>query len=146
MYPKDKATAAMMSQTIRDVLANDDLFEAVMQQSGKKPVYYDMMPEKNGVTAIVIAQMLKAMGGDTSAFTALSRYGFGEKVQMEVSDFYRTDSININVIEPKKIEDGEEINPAEIGEQAHDAISKMLKEGEVVNGEEPENTGEPETE
>lgn len=130
MYPKDKKTAAMMSETVRDVLADDDLFNAIMENSDRKPVYLDMMPRKNGITAIVIAQMLKAMGGDTQAFTALSRYGFGEKVQMDVSDFYKTDQINIHVIDPEPLDEGEIIDPAEIGEQAHDAISKLLDEGE----------------
>ena len=112
MYPKDKQTAAMMSEAIRAVLADSDIMDAIIQNTEKKPPYWDMLPEKNGLAAIVIAQMLKAMSGDTQAFTALSRYGFGEKVQMDVSDFYRTDRININVIEPKPLDtiDGDSNN------------------------------------
>ena len=107
MYPKDKKTAALMSETIRDVLADSKVMEAIINNSEKKPPYWDMMPEKNGITAIVIAQMLKAMAGDTAAFTALSKYGFGEKVQMDVSEFYRTDRIQISVVEPEPLEEGE---------------------------------------
>lgn len=93
-----------MSEAIREVLADPEVMKAIMKNTDKKPPYWDMMPTKNGITAIVIAQMLKAMGGDTAAFTALSKFGFGEKVQMEVSDFYRTGAIEISIVQPKTIE------------------------------------------
>lgn len=129
MYPKDKKTAAMMSEAIREILSDQDMMNAIMENSSKKPVYWDMLPKKDGITAIVVAQMLKAMAGDTSAFTALSRFGFGEKVQMEVSDFYRTNRIDINVINPEPLE-GEEIDTEKIGAEAHDTVAKMLDGGE----------------
>lgn len=125
MYPKDKKTAAMMSETIREVLADEDALKAIMENSTKKPVYWDALPKKNGITAMVMAQMIKAMAGDTSAFTALSRFGFGEKVQMEVSDFYRTNKIDIQVVNPTPIE-GEEVDTGEIGKQAFDALNSGI--------------------
>ena len=132
MYPKDKKTAAMMSETIRTVLADKEMMKAIMDNSSKKPVYWDMLPEQDGITAIVVAQMLKAMAGDTSAFTALSRFGFGEKVQMEVSDFYRANKIDIEVINPEAIEEGN-IDTGEIGKQAFDAVAKGLGGGDDDN-------------
>lgn len=115
-----------MSETIREVLSDNDLLTAIMNNSEKKPVYWDFLPTKNGVTAIVVAQMLKAMAGDTNAFTALSRYGFGEKVQMEVSDFYRANKIDIEVVKAPSLEEGEVVDPGEIGKQAFDAIADGL--------------------
>lgn len=134
MYPKDQKTAAMMSETIREVLSDADMMKAIMDNSSKKPVYWDMLPKKDGITAIVVAQMLKAMAGDTSAFTALSRFGFGEKVQMEVSDFYRANKIDIEVVNPTPIE-GETVDTGEIGKQAFDAINSN------INGETDDNSG-----
>ena len=128
MYPKDQKTAAMMSETIREVLSDEDMMKAIMKNSTKKPVYWDMLPKKDGITAIVVAQMLKAMSGDTSAFTALSRFGFGEKVQMEVSDFYRANKIDIEIVNPQPIEEGEVVDTGEIGKQAFDAIANKLEE------------------
>lgn len=134
MYPKDKKTAAMLSETIREVLADKDMMKAIMDNSTKKPVYWDMLPQQDGITAIVVAQMLKAMAGDTSAFTALSRFGFGEKVQMEVSDFYRANKIDINVVNPEALGEGT-VDPGEIGKQAFDAVTKGLDEGKNDNTE-----------
>lgn len=141
MYPKDKKTAAMMSETIREVLSDEDMMKAIMKNSTKKPVYWDMLPKKDGITAMVVAQMLKAMGGDTSAFTALSRFGFGEKVQMEVSDFYRANKIDIEIVNPQPLEEGEIVDTGEIGKQAFDAIANKLEatndnDGTSTSGEE----------
>ena len=135
MYPKDKKTAAMMSEAIRDILSDPELMQAIMDNSTKKPVYWDMLPKKDGITAIVVAQMLKAMAGDTSAFTALSKFGFGEKVQMEVSDFYRANKIDIQVVNPEGLQEGETIDTGEIGKQAFDAINANISGGEDDNSE-----------
>ena len=98
-----------------------------MDNSAKKPIYWDMLPKKDGITAIVVAQMLKAMSGDTSAFTALSRFGFGEKVQMEVSDFYRANKIDIEVVNPEALDEGEVVDTGEIGKRAFDAIANNME-------------------
>lgn len=135
MYPKDKKTAAMLSEAIRDILGDDKIMEAIIANSKNKPSYWDMLPEKNGVTAIVIAQMLKAMGGDTAAFTALSRFGFGEKVQMDVSDFYRADRIQINVVNPEALNSGEEnIIEGEVSGDNDNAIEANAGGNEDVAG------------
>ena len=141
MYPKDKKTAAMMSEAIREILSDEEMMKNIMDSSTKKPIYWDMLPKKNGVTAIVVAQMLKAMAGDTSAFTALSRFGFGEKVQMEVSDFYRANKIDIEVVNPKQIQDGEVVDTGEIGKQAFDAIANNMN-GEIDDNSEAGGTSE----
>ena len=105
MQPKDKKTAAMMSETIRELLSDEDLMNNVMSQTDKKPIYWNALTKKDGISAIVMAQLIKAMGGDTTAFTALARYGFGEKVQMSVSDFYRDNKIEIEIANPEAIGD-----------------------------------------
>ncbi len=120
MYPKTKQDAAMLSETIREILGNEELLETIMSKSDKKPIYWDSLPKKTGAAAIVVAQLLKAMGGDTNAFSALSRYGFGEKVQMSVSDFYRTNKLEIEVV-----------NPEQIGDDAVDTVNKILSSGDV---------------
>ena len=135
MYPKDKKTAAMLSEAIRDILGDDKIMEAIIANSEKKPSYWDMLPEKNGITAIVIAQMLKAMAGDTQAFTALSRFGFGEKVQMDVSDFYRTDRIQINVVNPEALDDGlDNVIEGEVSGDNDNAIEANVGGHEDVAG------------
>lgn len=105
MQPKDKKTAAMMSETIRELLSDEDLMKNVMSQTDKKPIYWNALTKKDGISAIVMAQLIKAMGGDTTAFAALARYGFGEKVQMSVSDFYRDNKIEIEIANPEAIGD-----------------------------------------
>lgn len=119
MQPKDKQTAAMMSETIRELLADEDLMKNVMSQTDKKPIYWNALTKKDGISAIVMAQLIKAMGGDTTAFTALARYGFGEKVQMNISDFYRDNKIEIEIA-----------NPEAIGELVAEDANKMLNEPE----------------
>lgn len=141
MYPKDKKTAAMMSETIREVLADEDMMKAIMDNSAKKPIYWDMLPKKDGITAIVVAQMLKAMSGDTSAFTALSRFGFGEKVQMEVSDFYRANKIDIEVVNPEALDEGEAVDTGEIGKRAFDAIANNMEGVDDNSGTSAESEG-----
>lgn len=121
-----------MSETIREVLTNEELFKTIVQESDEVPKYFDMLPKQDGITAMTTALMLKAMGGDVSAFTALSKYGFGEKVQMEVSDFYRTGKIDIKVVPPQNFDETETL-PAEVGEEVHKAITNTI-EGEVVDG------------
>lgn len=127
-----KKDARMMSEIIREVLSNPDVMESIIKGTGQKPPYWDMLPERTGLTAIVIAQMLKAMGGDTAAFSALSKYGFGEKIQIDTSDFYNAKSIDIHVVDtPKFLED-----EIESIENANDPNN--ILEGEVENDEETE--------
>lgn len=121
-----------MSETIREVLTNEELFQTILDESEKVPDYFARLPKKDGITAMTTALMLKAMGGDVAAFSALSKYGFGEKVQMEVSDFYRTGKIDIQVVQPQDF-DAEEISPADVGKEVLDNLTKDLTEGEVTN-------------
>ena len=133
MQPKDKQTAAMMSETIRELLADEDLMKNVMDQTPKKPIYWDALSRKDGISAMVMAQLIKAMGGDTTAFSALARYGFGEKVQMSVSDFYRDNKIEIEIA-----------NPEAVGELVAEDARKLLnnpQEGEIIDGDIQEETG-----
>ena len=133
MQPKDKQTAAMMSETIRELLADEDLMKNVMDQTPKKPIYWDALSRKDGISAMVMAQLIKAMGGDTTAFSALARYGFGEKVQMSVSDFYRDSKIEIEIA-----------NPEAVGELVAEDARKLLnnpQEGEIIDGDIQEETG-----
>ena len=129
-----------MSETIREIVSDPKLMEAIIKAAEsdpefKKPIYWDALTEKNGISAMVIAQMLKAMGGDTPAFVALSKYGFGEKVQMEVSDFYRADRIEIEVVKSPQIEEGDEIIEGTI---EGDGVGN----GELAGTSEQQNVGE----
>lgn len=133
MYPKDKKTAALMSETIREVLTNKELFKTIVEESDEVPKYFSMLPKQDGITAMTTALMLKAMGGDVAAFTALSRFGFGEKVQMDVSDFYRAGKIDIEVVPPPQLDDEE--SPANVGEEVHKALTKNIVEGEISDGQ-----------
>lgn len=147
MYPKDKKTAAMMSETIRDILVDEKLMEAIMSSAEqdpdfKKPIYWDALDKKNGLSAMVIAQMLKSMAGDTAAFTALSKFGFGEKVQMEISDFYKADRIEIEVVKTPELEENNGIiegtiesgdsGDGELGEVYSSEDGGRLEEGDTV--------------
>lgn len=131
MYPKDKKTAALMSETIREVLTNKELFQTIVSQSDEVPAYFERLPKQDGITAMTTALMIKAMGGDVAAFTALSKFGFGEKVQMEVSDFYRASKIDIEVVPPPQLDD--EDSPANVGEQVHKALTQQPLEGEITD-------------
>ena len=134
MYPKDKKTAALMSETIREVLTNKELFKTIVSESDEVPAYFDRLPKQDGITAMTTALMIKAMGGDVAAFTALSKFGFGEKVQMEVSDFYRAGKIDIEVVPPPQLDDEE--SPANVGEEVHKALTQNnISEGEVIDGQ-----------
>ena len=120
-----------MSETIREVLTNKELFQAIVSQSDEVPAYFDRLPKQDGITAMTTALMIKAMGGDVAAFTALSKFGFGEKVQMEVSDFYRASKIDIEVVPPPQLDD--EDSPANVGEQVHKALTQQPLEGEITD-------------
>ena len=131
VYPENKKTAALMAETIREVLQDDllldDLIEAIKSQpDGEKklPTYLSSLPTKDGITAIVVAQMLKAMAGDTQAFAALARYGFGEKVQIEPSGFDNMSGFQIEVLNPEAIP---EAPVAEIGENAAEIAQQILE-------------------
>lgn len=138
MQPKDKQTAAMMSETIRELLSDENLMKNVMSQTDKKPIYWNALTKKDGISAIIMAQLIKAMGGDTTAFTALARYGFGEKVQMSVSDFYRDNKIEIEIANPEAIGDlvAEDANKLLNNPQGESLLNDTI-EGEIV-----EDTGE----
>lgn len=120
-----------MSETIREVLTNKELFQTIVSQSDEVPAYFDRLPKQDGITAMATALMIKAMGGDVAAFTALSKFGFGEKVQMEVSDFYRAGKIDIEVVPPPQLDD--EDSPANVGEQVHKALMQQPLEGEIAD-------------
>lgn len=120
-----------MSETIREVLTNKELFQTIVSQSDEVPAYFERLPKQDGITAMTTALMIKAMGGDVAAFTALSKFGFGEKVQMEVSDFYRASKIDIEVVPPPQLDD--EDSPANVGEQVHKALTQQPLEGEITD-------------
>lgn len=58
-------------------LFNDEKFQATIRE-GLKIVDYKGAPIK----AIVKAQMLMAMNGDTKAFDVLGKYGYGTKLEL----------------------------------------------------------------
>lgn len=121
-----------MSETIREVLTNKELFQTIVSESDEVPAYFDRLPKQDGITAMTTALMIKAMGGDVAAFTALSKFGFGEKVQMEVSDFYRAGKIDIEVVPPPQLDD--EDSPANVGKEVHDALIKQISGGKTTDG------------
>ena len=130
-----------MSETIREVLTNKELFQTIVSESDEVPAYFDRLPKQDGITAMTTALMIKAMGGDVAAFTALSKFGFGEKVQMEVSDFYRASKIDIEVVPPPQLDDEE--SPANIGEEVHKALTQNnIEEGEITDGPRDDSTTE----
>ena len=133
MIQKEKKNAALMSETVRNVLTDEKLMNSLMDSlvaSGKQvPVYWNSLSTKDGVTAMVVAQMLKAMAGDTNAFSALSKYGFGEKVQMEVSDYYRDTKLEIEVVNPDPIIIGDEEREA-IESEATESVKTLLGGGD----------------
>lgn len=120
-----------MSETIREVLTNEELFQQIVSESDEVPKYFSLLPQKDGITAMATALMIKAMGGDVAAFSALSKFGFGEKVQMEISDFYRTGKIDIQVVQPQDFDSDDGLSPANAGEEVHAAITKQLTQGNV---------------
>lgn len=77
--------------------------------------------------------MLKAMAGDTQAFAALARYGFGEKVQIEPSGFDNMSGFQIEVLNPEAIP---EAPVAEIGENAAEIAQQILENEGKDNAEE----------
>lgn len=156
-YSSNPKTTALMAETIRTILQDDTLLESLMEEiasqpDGQKrlPPYWNSLSKKDGITAIVVAQMLKAMGGDTSAFTALAKYGFGEKVQLETSAFDAINGFQIEVINPEAIPEGEpakddvpEIEPGEVVAEASNSIRTFVgqeepieKESEIMDEEE----------
>lgn len=123
MKEKDKTNTAAMSEAIRELLTDERLLKNVMKSMGNLPPYWQALTKKDGLSAMVMAQLLKALGGDTQAFATLARYGFGEKVQMSISDFYRDNKIEIEIA-----------NPEAVGTIVAGDAAKLLNasEGEVI--------------
>lgn len=76
---RNKKGSKHLSTWIQELL-HDEEFEATVRE-GLKIVEFKGAPIK----AIVKAQMIKAMNGDTKAFDALGKYGYGTKQEIEHS-------------------------------------------------------------
>ncbi|MCM1323272.1 MAG: hypothetical protein NC218_03730 [Acetobacter sp.] len=112
--------AVAMANTIRDLLHDDKMLEDIVNSLPEKnrPPYFPFLSKKNGMNAIVMAQLLKAMGGDTSAAGFLAKYGYGDKLQVDVSNFYQDRKFEIEVVKPNFVE-------ADIMEELPDGAGEM---------------------
>lgn len=98
--------AVAMANAIRSMLHDDKMLEDIVNSLPEKnrPPYFPFLSKKNGMNAIVMAQLLKAMGGDTSAANFLAKYGYGDKLQVDVSNFYQDRKFEIEVVKPNFVE------------------------------------------
>lgn len=100
--------AVAMSQTIRDLLFDEKMLTEIINSldEKKRPPYWGALSRKDGISAVVMAQLLKAMGGDTHSATFLAKYGWGDKLQVDVSDFYKDTHFVFDVVDaPKELEE-----------------------------------------
>lgn len=67
------------STVVREILSNEELLDKV---SKSKPVYYDYLPEKNGLNAVAMAMLIKAISGDKQAADWLVKTGWGDKLDI----------------------------------------------------------------
>ncbi len=94
-----------ISTIIKQLLADEELMDAMAKN---KPGYWDKLPNKNGANALVAAMMIKAMQGDSKAATWISKYGFGDKIDI-TSDGERIEMAPVIVSEiiPRIVENAE---------------------------------------
>lgn len=69
-----------MSTIVKQLMDDEELADKMM---ARKPSYWEDLPDKNFASAIVVAMMAKAMGGDVKAATWLRVTGYGNKVVIE---------------------------------------------------------------
>jgi len=69
------------STIIKKLLDDEQLLDKVVT---KKPSYWEELPEKNAATAIGMAMIIKALGGDQKAADWLRKTGFGEKFMHDI--------------------------------------------------------------
>ena len=67
------------STVVREILSNEELLDKV---SKSKPAYYDYLPEKNGLNAVAMAMLIKAISGDKQAADWLVKTGWGDKLDI----------------------------------------------------------------
>lgn len=95
-----------LSTLIQQLLADEELMDKIAKS---KPGYWDQLPAKNAANAIVAAMMIKALSGEIAAANWLSKYGFGDKVDI-TSDGERLEMTPVIVsdIVPREINDDAE--------------------------------------
>jgi hypothetical protein len=83
-----------LTTLVRELLADDELANKLLP---KKPRWWDVLPDKNGASAMVAAMLAKACEGDISAFSALAKAGWGNS--MGLSEPEEREELPIYVID-----------------------------------------------
>lgn len=85
--PKGKPKGTVHWSTIvKQVLEDEAIFEAVLASSSKRPAWVDKLNKKNGLNAIVVAMLARAMSGDNRAADWLRKTGYGDKIDITSGD------------------------------------------------------------
>lgn len=94
-----------MATLVQQILADEALMEKL---SKNKPSYWDSLPGKNAANAIIVAQAIKALEGDTKAAAWVIKTGYGDKVDI-TSDGERLEMAPVIVsnIVPRIVENAE---------------------------------------
>jgi hypothetical protein len=66
-----------LTTLVRELVADEQLADKLLP---KKPRWWDVLPDKNGANAMVMAVLVKACEGDISAFSALAKAGWGNSL------------------------------------------------------------------
>lgn len=73
-----------MSTLIKEMLDDPKLAEMVVFK--QRPYWWDGLSEKRFAEAVIMAQIIKALNGDTKAFTALRVAAFGDRLAVQGGD------------------------------------------------------------
>lgn len=101
--PTTKKETKELSTIIRDVLADEDLFKAIISKSKNKPVYYELLQDRKTFGyGIAVSMAIKALAGDVQAANYIMKAGGFEKIDIGIhSDFYNDNRLEIEVLTPE---------------------------------------------
>lgn len=78
--------AKSWSTIVKNILEDEEMFEAILAGQGRRPNWIEKLNKKNGANAIVVAMIAKALGGDYRAADWLRKTGYGDKLDLTTGD------------------------------------------------------------
>ena len=103
---KKKRAKQQFSDIVREVAANPELYEKAVK---KKPEWADAISEMgttDPMAVMVAVQVLKAVSGDTRAFDAVRKAGWGEDINISGDmNIFNGGKVEIEIVKPKHKEE-----------------------------------------
>lgn len=100
--PKGKPKGTLdFRKRVKKMLADPGLAAAVLKN---RPAWWQALEQKDFASAMTVAMMIKAAGGDPQAFNALIKAGYGDKLDL-VSDNERIQAtpLILSVVKPREV-------------------------------------------